>query len=221
MKNLSKKEIIISVSIALFFIVFTIILILLNIMNGNVSPSKTSLSSPITSEPPSGSVLKANTNQKIVVTLPQALSTENISINVRETSITNNTVKNISLYPTLNANILSYNLSTAPDTDYQLDFLNTKTNAVFYQAHYISSNPEPTAIPSNNNSLKNFLPYNATNFILEYNSALNLYVFHFIYNPSSADSIDVQLNNAKQDAINFIKSKGIDPNSIVIQYKSS
>lgn len=78
--------------------------------------------------------------------------------------------------------------------------------------------PIPTRAPNNNLSLQQYLPYETSNFLLEYDPARNTYLFHFKFRNNTGVSLPDQFDKAKQDAINFIQSKGIDVNSLAIEW---
>lgn len=81
----------------------------------------------------------------------------------------------------------------------------------------------PPEVPSTENSqiLKDFLPYETVSYRLVYDSNKNSYVFHFKYNENSPDSLETQFEAAKKAAVSFIKAKGLDVNSVTIEWKYS
>ena len=104
---------------------------------------------------------------------------------------------------------------------YFLKIIDSATHKTIFSASYFTADITPTPIPSNNPLLIPFLPHQELNYSLEYLKDQNLYIFHFIYNPDSTDSIDDQFNNAKNNALQFIKDKGIDPNALTIDWRNS
>lgn len=88
------------------------------------------------------------------------------------------------------------------------------------QQSYVSSQLPPTVVPTNNPTLSTFLPYETKNYLLEFNRDQNIYIMHFKYDSVSDTNLATQLENAKTNASAFIKSKGVDPASIVIKYIS-
>lgn len=106
-------------------------------------------------------------------------------------------------------------------SDYTLTITNTDTGEELYSGIYPANELTPTPIASNNPVLERYLPYETTNYALNYLPEKNIYVFDFIYDPNSPDTIEKQFDDAKAAAINFIESKGIDINSIVIEWRHS
>lgn len=106
-------------------------------------------------------------------------------------------------------------------SEYYLTVIDTQSNTTISSSSYLSGNIEPTPLPSNNQTLKQFLPHETDTYLLEYSGTKNLYIFHFKYDPTNDDDIDTQLQDAKNEAIQYIQSKNVDINSIVIEYRSS
>jgi hypothetical protein len=109
-----------------------------------------------------------------------------------------------------------------PHTTYLLQMTTLTDNKVVLNLTYSSQlAASPTPVQNNNDALIPYLPHETDNYKLSYFAAQNMYVFNFKYDSSSDLNIIDQFNQAKQDAINFIQSKGIDINSIVIDWRSS
>ena len=106
-------------------------------------------------------------------------------------------------------------------SEYYLTVFNPQSYGILSSTTYLSGDIQPTIVPANNQQLKNFLPYDTNSYTLEYIPSQNIYVFHFKFDPTNPADITQQMQDAKQQAIQFIQSKGVDINSIVIQYKSS
>lgn len=106
-----------------------------------------------------------------------------------------------------------------PGAEYTISIVNKNTNQILSTSTYGSLNTQPTPVANNNPALQQYLPYSAETYSLEYNQQKNLYVFHFINSESSEQPIEEQFKAAKQAAIQFIQSKGIDQNSITVEWK--
>lgn len=104
---------------------------------------------------------------------------------------------------------------------YNLYLINTLNNSVIFKISYLSDNPQSTPVPVNNKALIPFLPWETASYKLSYYAPGNIYVFNFKYNPNSPDSPETQYEKAKADAIDFIKSKGVDPSTLVVAWKHS
>lgn len=104
---------------------------------------------------------------------------------------------------------------------YQILLQAKENNATFYQAKYVVDQPTPTPAPQNNRALIPYLPYETSSFRLSYSELRNIYIFNFKYDQNSPDDISTQYNTAKQAALDFIRSKGIDPNSLIIDWRHS
>lgn len=108
-----------------------------------------------------------------------------------------------------------------PHSEYTLQFTNTSENKVITTISYLSADTIPPAIVENNQELASYLPYDTDWYRLSYLPSQNLYVFNFKYNENSSLSLDAQYERAKQDAILFIRSKGIDESTIIIDWRHS
>ncbi|MBI2022340.1 hypothetical protein HYS97_00610 [Candidatus Daviesbacteria bacterium] len=83
---------------------------------------------------------------------------------------------------------------------------------------YFSDKVLPQIQPKINLELYQYLPYETDSYTLNYVQLRNTYVFSFNYNPNSKKTLDQQFEEAKQDAIEFIESKGINVNDIPIEW---
>jgi hypothetical protein len=117
--------------------------------------------------------------------------------------------------------LLTSSALTGDDMSYSLIITDIATNKIILSKTYISDIPTPTPVSNNNKELIPYLPYQTPRFLLEYNATLNIYIFHFFVDPNGTDDLGKEFYTAKADAIKFIQSKGIDPTTLVIEWKSS
>lgn len=96
-----------------------------------------------------------------------------------------------------------------------------KNNIPLVSSTYASAHVEISPAPSNNLALREYLPYETTTYRLSYNENRNSYIFNFKINPESPDNIQSQYEQAKIQAEDWIQSRGIDINSIVIEWRHS
>jgi len=111
--------------------------------------------------------------------------------------------------------------SLEPFYNYTLTIQDKLSQKILASQTYYVAPPQPTAIPNNNQTLKTYLPYETNTYSLEYLPDRNIYLFHFKYNDSSDVESDVQFENAKAAATQFIESKGIQISDITIEWRSS
>lgn len=107
-----------------------------------------------------------------------------------------------------------------PAQEYSLIVLGANDKTLV-SSTYTSSSIEILRAPQNNPDLQQFLPYETPTFRLTYNENRNSYIFNFKINPNSTESLESQFNQAKQQAESYIRSKGIDINTIVIEWRRS
>jgi hypothetical protein len=94
-------------------------------------------------------------------------------------------------------------------------------NKTLTSTTYLTSNVVISRAPSNNPTLQQYLPHETASYILSYNERRNTYIFNFKVDPSSTLGFSEQFESAKQQAEEFIQSRGIDINSIVIEWRHS
>ena len=108
-----------------------------------------------------------------------------------------------------------------PRGRYDITAANKSGGQIVFSTHFLSGDISPTKVLSNNPALSSFLPHETNNYSLVYLPTRNVYVFRFKFDPSVPGTISSQFEKAKTDANTFIRSKGIDPASIVIEYRHS
>lgn len=108
-----------------------------------------------------------------------------------------------------------------PKRRYILSIKNEPSESTLFVGNYRSVDVPPTPIPSNNPSLIQYLPHETESYRLLYFADQNLYISHFKYNPNISGTLDDQYQKAKNEARDFIKSKGIDPATLTIDFRRS
>jgi hypothetical protein len=108
-----------------------------------------------------------------------------------------------------------------PYSEYILRVNSAQTKKEVYRKGFLTKDVLPTPVSTNNLSLAAYLPHRTASYSLEYFVNRNVYIFHFIYNSDLPTGAEAQFDAAKADAIKFIQSKGIDINSIVIEWRNS
>lgn len=106
-------------------------------------------------------------------------------------------------------------------SEYYLTVIDPSSNTELSSTSYLSGDIQPTKIPTNDQTLKQYLPHDTNTYTLQYNAAQNLYIFNFKFDPTLPGNITQQYEDAKAQAIQYIESKGVNPNNITIQYRSS
>lgn len=109
--------------------------------------------------------------------------------------------------------------SIKPFSRYDLLVSDKHTGSVIYRASFNTIEPYPSPNANNDPTLRNTLPYQTKNYRLEYLDSRNIYVFHFIFDSSSNLNADTQFENAKNDALKYIDSRGVNIDSIVIEWR--
>ncbi len=190
-----------------------------NIQNQGTSTLSVASFTPETSFP---LIPDQNITFKISFNNPVSLSDLSVSL-VQEEIIT----EGVSIVP---INLLLENenktLAVTPQTiikgysEYNL-VIKDKSGRELLNETYLSNQPIPTPAASNNLELSNFLPHETSNYRLSYLPSRNIYIFNFIYNPNSSEDLQTQYERAKQQAEEFIESKGINLEEIVIEWRYS
>jgi hypothetical protein len=177
----------------------------------------------ITITPVAQTILPAGEKQTFTLTFtpPQNKTLFHASLTVKTVS-NNQDPRDIPLQllsSTDSSLVVASSSTITPDSIYEFTLINKKTNEILFKASYTSSPLAPTPIAKNNSELATYLPYQTPTYSLEYNKEENLYIFHFIYNPNSSLDAQTQFLNAQSQAQAFIRSKSIDPESVVIEWK--
>ena len=174
--------------------------------------------------PDGSTILAPHTKQEFSITFSNTVKLRLVTITL-SLNLENNEVRSIPISTTLSTDKKTIRIlpidPIQPDSDYNLSVKNATTGKTILAKAYISDVSMPTPVPSNNLSLAKYLPYQTKNFLLEYVPSLNVYLFHFLIDASSTDDLTTQFNKAKNDATDYIKSKGIDPSTLVIEWKNS
>ncbi len=158
-------------------------------------------------------VFDANTNMSTILPLVMKLDIQKDSSPsaVLITTNVDNSKKEI---------VVETQLAIDPYSEYTLEFRDSITNTILAKTSYLSDIPEEIIL-QNNKELASYLPYETAWYKLSYIPSRNVYVFNFKYDPSDTQILQEQFERAKQDAIFFIRSKGIDESTIVIEWRYS
>lgn len=212
----SKKVIILICVLA----ILAFALAFISLLQKPISTQKTPMFSIL---PSSGVILGLNQTPSFTLISNQPFSTsEKVSLVSQNIGSDKQTpVDFSSKQPSSQTLVLTFNTLTTPSTLYTLTITNISTNKQLFEAQYLTNAPTPSPVPSNNPALANYLPYDTTNYTLTFSSAQNIYIFDFKYDPVSSTPLTAQYDQAKSDAIDFIKSKGVDPNSVVVDWRHS
>jgi hypothetical protein len=108
-----------------------------------------------------------------------------------------------------------------PTTTYTITLQEKGSSNILFSVFYNSGNPPLPTIAQNNTQLQQYLPYETDSYILSYLPSRNIYIFNFKYDSTLSGGINDQYESAKKAAIEFITSKGININSIVIEWRHS
>lgn len=174
--------------------------------------------------PKDNSILTPGKTQTFSIEFSQPTSLSDINIYLSKTSTGETSPQSVDFSKDLSSDKKTVNITTTSPLVYFSKYylsLKDKQNRTIFEASYFVDKPSPTAVTNNNPALKQYLPYQTSSYKLSYDENTNTYIFNFRYNPNSRDDLDTQYNKAKADAISFIQSKGIDINSITIDWKHS
>lgn len=105
-------------------------------------------------------------------------------------------------------------------SEYELRVTDRSTNVLLIKKGYLTDVPSPSSLP-NNLGLVPYLPYETSTFKLSYLKDTNIYVFNFKYNSDSQETLEIQYQKARAEATKFIQSKGVNINTIVIEWRYS
>lgn len=164
--------------------------------------------------------------QKFTITFTDSISDKPLQSFLTTRSITNqsDSLKHVSISSQLvsGGEILEIrtNEDILPSQEYSLTVID-EDGQTLVSATYTSSSIAVSPVKNNNQELRNYLPHETNNYRLIYLESTNTYIFNFKANSSSPDSYIDQYNQAKSDAEEFIRSRGIDLNSIIVEWRHS
>lgn len=170
--------------------------------------------------PPSNSVINAGAKQTFNIAFSQNINLNSLIVALKSQEFgASEGYQNVEFSKNVSGNNLILTLSnpTLPSSKYNL-VIYTSQGVKLLQTTYASSREQNQA-ENNNPELSAFLPHKTNSYALNYVPDRGIYVFSFNFNTYSTDSSEVQYENAKKDAEDFIKSHGIDPNSIEIEWR--
>ena len=172
--------------------------------------------------PLEGTILNPGENLKVSIKFSQTVDADNLGVNLKASDIGGD-----GLYKTIDFSLETIDSNTLNLTFKEaiLSFHNynltiySKEGQKLLQVTWVSDRTEIIKETDNNPSLAQYLPYKTSNFTLSFVPDKNLYVFSFSYDSNSEESIDAQYDKAKLQAEEFIRSKGIDLESIKIEWR--
>lgn len=177
-------------------------------------------------QPSELAILTAGVNQVFTITLKTPITPSKTTITLTKQNYTTN--QNASSTPiTISYSSDASIITVTPKenieafSQYVLTITDSPTNTILLLATYNSRDIKPTKPQNNNLQLKSFLPHETTSYKLSFNELRGVYVFNFKINPNSTANLNAQYESAKKEAEDFIKSKGIDLNTIVIEWRHS
>jgi len=100
--------------------------------------------------------------------------------------------------------------------EYTISVLNN--NEELFNLSYVSDVPKATPAPNNNLALIEYLPFETNTFALTYLPNQNKYLFSYKLDVNSTKEAGVQYDDAKAEALQFIRNRGIDPNTLIIEW---
>lgn len=229
-----------------FYVPISVLLVSVIIFLIVVLTSQTSLQQPAPSPTPAGTIgtihnrfrqvlrispeeyelLTPEKQQRFSVVFTEAINPQTIRVKLRQSSfldpLKREDVQTTTDYIASTKTLYIRTIPTiVPQSTYDLTITERGNGNILLQARYHSPQLLPTPVPSINNTLKPYLPHETETYRLVYNQLRNVYVFNLKLDAASADNFDTQFQKAKTEAIQFIQSKGIDPNTLMIEYRRS
>lgn len=169
--------------------------------------------------PDSTQALANSQNQTFTITLDSALDPSLIKVQLVASPPSNATEKTaIPLSVSYDKNIITATTTKPiePFTTYTLTLSLREQNIL--QRSYLSEALSPSPLPTNNAILSSYLPHETFIYLLEFDKDQNIYLMHFKYDATSPLSFTEQFEKAKKSVNEYIASKNIDPNTVIIKY---
>lgn len=211
-----KKVLIIVLGIIVMFLIFVGVSLLGRSKRTTTSPIESN--SAISTLPAAGTLLTPGNTLVFRVTFKKAVSKNEIVAALTKRSPGK---EDVTMSTSSSANENSITIQADEKVEQGMFYslvLATTTGGIILSVDYSSSPITPTPLPANNEQLKSYLPHQAPNYLLNYNEIKNLYVMHFKFQSSDPGTIEQQFEKAKRDTQEFIASKGIQLNTVEIEY---
>lgn len=214
--RLINKKLLLIFGVAVSFIVLAVLMLFVSSLKKPVQNSN--ITGVIGIVPSEKQILTPNVIQKFQVVFGAATSASDAKFELSYQSFGSQETKKAKIKILIEGKTatIANEDPTIPNSKYTLSI--TQSGGKEVAVKYISGSTAPTPIPTNNESLTQFLPYKTQAFILEYNEARNIYIMHFLYNAASSVDLSTQFDSAKKQANDFITSKNIPLSSIKIDY---
>lgn len=167
--------------------------------------------------PPTTEALTPGKTETFVLTFKENVTTE-LKAKVVFHSILDDSDQEVPFKLLIDQNRMSISLN-APIVgygEYTLS-INSVTEELF-SVTYLSDVPRATPVANNNLALIEYLPFETNTFRLTFIPNQNKYLFSYKFDINSTKEAGVQYDEAKEEALQFIRNRGIDPNTLVIEW---
>ncbi len=151
--------------------------------------------------------------------LPQNIFVSLHSVQIGGTAVKETVPFTSLLSPDRKTITLTPNKEILPSQQLTLSIADEKT--VLFSTTYASERISITSAAANNPELKQYLPYETETFILSFSTRRNSYIFNLKLVENSPSSLEEQYQAAKNQAEAFIQNKGIEINSLSIEWRRS
>ena len=175
----------------------------------------------ISIQPKQGTLLKPGENETFTISFPQQIATETAKISLTSTEA----IRDIKISPSFNSNwlnsktlIISLLEVIKPLTRYDILLESPEIPQQKITFSY-SSDQEVKPVSSNNQDLVQYLPLETDNFLVRYLPEQNIYIFNLKPDYNSPQSVEDQFTKAQNDALSLIKAYGINPKTLIIEWK--
>lgn len=172
--------------------------------------------------PTENSILTPGQPQEFVIEFSSPINTNDTLVFLKTKEFTSADYQKVEISQILDQNNRLLRIRTVPpilsSQSYNLAIYQGNGSKLL-QVTYLSERTERTVESRNYPILAQHLPHQTDSYSLVYIPERNLYVFSFVYNENSSDPIELQYDKAREQAATFIESKGIDINSVVIEWR--
>jgi hypothetical protein len=191
--------------------------------SGFFSTLFSSTASVVSFSPPAETVLTPGNPIHITVVFNKPVRLDTISVVLTQKLIQTDETTRVNITQDTTSSdkqlVITTKTPIKPYATYTFSISDKSSKKTLLSAVYSSDSAQPSPVQSNNPDLQQYLPYETGTYALSYLPKQNIYVFNFLFNPDDPTDIQTQFETAKQNALLFIKSKGIDPNSLLIDWR--
>lgn len=172
-------------------------------------------------QPRTGAELNAGDNIQLVLTLNNAIGSNQLSANLSaQSALDNEPAEDIAVKIGTRENkvVVEADEDYKPYTNYTFSLFLKPDELIYTKTYFVEAAPRPVVI-QNDDTLLPYLPYTGEFFKLDYIPVRNVYIFTLLSDPQKPGDYQSQLKKGLAELDQLISKYGADKDEMVIEYK--